>query len=255
MLAAQTIDAKAITSPRQAREKSRVRISPAERAYEAQLRKIATVVDRIVGTIQRGDWTAYSIQHLLSQYADAITPWATRTAQRMLGDVEKRSLLTWRSISSELSFGVKRELETAPMRFAMSRMMAEQIRLIKSIPLEAAERVHRLSLQSLVSSRRPLDLADDILRTGDVAKSRAILIARTEVSRAATAFVQSRAEHVGSVGYIWETARDGDVRPSHRKMYGKLVHWDAPPTLDGMTGHAGQFPNCRCWPRPVLPLE
>ena len=29
--------------------------------------------------------------------------------------------------------------------------------------------------------------------------------------------------------------------------------WDSPPTLDGMKGHAGEFPNCRCYPEPVIP--
>ena len=58
---------------------------------------------------------------------------------------------------------------------------------------------------------------------------------------------------MGSLGYIWRTARDGDTRPSHRAMEGKFVKWDEPQLLDGMTGHAGEFPNCRCYPEPVIP--
>jgi uncharacterized protein with gpF-like domain len=38
-------------------------------------------------------------------------------------------------------------------------------------------------------------------------------------------------------------------------MEGKFVTWDDPPTLDGMKGHAGQFPNCRCYPEPVIPED
>jgi hypothetical protein len=38
-------------------------------------------------------------------------------------------------------------------------------------------------------------------------------------------------------------------------MEGKYVAWDAPQTLDMMTGHAGEFPNCRCYPEPVIPRE
>jgi hypothetical protein len=30
-------------------------------------------------------------------------------------------------------------------------------------------------------------------------------------------------------------------------MKDKFVRWDNPPTLDGMTGHAGCLPNCECW--------
>jgi uncharacterized protein with gpF-like domain len=37
-------------------------------------------------------------------------------------------------------------------------------------------------------------------------------------------------------------------------MEGKFVAWDKPPKLtDGTTGHAGEFPNCRCYPEPVIP--
>jgi hypothetical protein len=45
------------------------------------------------------------------------------------------------------------------------------------------------------------------------------------------------------------------TRPSHRAMEGVFVKWSDPPTLDRMTGHAGEFPNCRCYPEPVVPRE
>ncbi|HHZ9834772.1 TPA: phage minor head protein, partial [Klebsiella pneumoniae] len=41
--------------------------------------------------------------------------------------------------------------------------------------------------------------------------------------------------------------------PSHRKMKDKFVRWDNPPTLDGMTGHAGCLPNCKCWAEVHIP--
>jgi hypothetical protein len=38
-------------------------------------------------------------------------------------------------------------------------------------------------------------------------------------------------------------------------MEGEFVPWDKPPNLDNMQGHAGEFPNCRCYPEPVIPKE
>jgi uncharacterized protein with gpF-like domain len=35
-------------------------------------------------------------------------------------------------------------------------------------------------------------------------------------------------------------------------MDGQFVKWSEPPTLDGLTGHAGALPNCRCYPEPVV---
>jgi SPP1 gp7 family putative phage head morphogenesis protein len=134
----------------------------------------------------------------------------------------------------------------------MQKALAEQVHLITSLPREAADRVHKLTIQGLTSGRRASEIAMEIAKSGDVTKSRALLIAQTEVSRTATALTQARAEYVGSVSYVWRTSRDAAVRPSHRRMEGKIVRWDQPPTLDGMVGHAGQFPRCRCFVEPIL---
>ncbi|WP_459459587.1 phage head morphogenesis protein [Rhizobium sp. No.120] len=135
----------------------------------------------------------------------------------------------------------------------MRERLDEQVSLIKSIPFEAAERVRKLANEGIVQGRRSNYIAEEIMRSGDVARSRANTIARTEVSRTSTELTRARAEHVGSVGYIWRTADDSDVRHSHAEMEGQFVRWDQPPTLDGMKGHAGQFPNCRCWCEVVIP--
>jgi SPP1 gp7 family putative phage head morphogenesis protein len=91
-----------------------------------------------------------------------------------------------------------------------------------------------------------------IRASGHVSASRARLIARTEIARATTEMTRQRAEAIGSEGYIWHSSHDGRVRESHLDMDGSFVRWDSPPTLDGLTGHCGQLPNCRCWPEPLL---
>ncbi|VVE79382.1 phage head morphogenesis protein [Pandoraea sputorum] len=173
----------------------------------------------------------------------------------MLEDVNRRDAQAWAEHAEEMSRALKIELRTAPTGEAMRTLMAEQVTLIKSIPLDAAQRVHRLTLEGQENGTRAREISAEIQRSGDVAKSRADLIARTEVARSASTLTQARAQHVGSEGYIWRTADDGDVRHSHAQMNGKYVRWDSPPTLDKMTGHAGQFPNCRCYPEPVIPED
>lgn len=134
----------------------------------------------------------------------------------------------------------------------MRARQAEQVRLITSLPTEAAERVHATAREGIVKGWRADQIAAEIMKTGEVTKSRADLIAVTEVGRTSTLLTQARAEHVGSTHYVWRTAQDGDVRPSHKKMEGKVVAWNAPPTLDGLTGHAGALPRCRCYCEPIL---
>lgn len=140
--------------------------------------------------------------------------------------------------------GMRREIANAPTGHLYDLLMLEQVNLIKSLPLEAAQRVHDIATGLLFKGERPDRLIQEILRTGEVTEGRARLIARTETSRAASNFLQARAEWVGSEGYIWRGVRDFRERPSHLEMEGKYVRWSTPPTLDGLKGHAGCLPNC-----------
>jgi SPP1 gp7 family putative phage head morphogenesis protein len=94
--------------------------------------------------------------------------------------------------------------------------------------------------------------------TEQVATNRAKLIARTETAKATATINQARAESAGSRQYIWRNSGDEAVRHSHKyykgkKLDGQVFDWDKPPTLsDGMTGHPGEFPNCRCFAEPLF---
>lgn len=188
----------------------------------------------------------------LYAYADAIKPWAERTAARMIREVDGRDRAAWEALGTEISVQLHRDLRTAPVGERVRELLQTQVELITSIPRQAAERAQELSLEAFAGGTRAREVAQEIARTTQVTKSRAMLIARTETSRAATVLLQARSEAVGSVAYLWRTVRDSAVRESHHKMEGTLVLWDEPPTLDGLTGHAGALPNCRCYPEPVF---
>ena len=228
----------------------------AEGHYARQLRKVARQVGALVEGFDPADpLLASKLRHVLGRYAETIRPWAEAVAGRMLADVSAQDEQTWQEMARRMGRALGTEIRTAPTGAAMRALLAEQVDLITSLPTEAAERVQRLAVQGMEAGRRASSLADEIMRSGEVTEGRANLIARTEVGRAASTLTQVRAEHVGSTGYIWRTARDGDVRPSHKKMAGKFVLWADPVTLDGLTGHAGALPNCRCYAEPVIPDE
>jgi len=196
-----------------------------------------------------------TIEHLLNAYADMLKGWATQTASNMLMDVALRDEQTWKTLAKDLSAGLRQEIRNAPTGAVMRALLAEQVDLIQSIPKEAAQRVHKLTLEGLENSTRAKQVAEEIQRTTKVTESRAMLIARTEVSRTATTLTQARAESVGSPGYIWTTSHDSDVRSDHRELDGKFFAWNSPPIADKRTGaraHAGAIYNCRCWCNVVL---
>lgn len=247
-------------------------VRKAERAYGNALASIA----RQIGAFARGFDPAEPnsmtmFENLLSRYSEAIKPWATATAQRMLVDVSRRDEAVWNSLAQDMSRSLREEVRDAPTGELLRQMLNEQVDLITSLPRGAAQRVHKLVLEGMEGGTRASEIAAEIMRSGQVTKSRAMLIARTEVARAASGLVQARSVHVGSEGYIWRTAEDSDVRPalslpakqrakfvgSHRKLNGKFIRWDSPPVSGqrGERAHAGQIYNCRCYPEPVIPDE
>ena len=191
----------------------------------------------------------------LTEYAKMIEPWADAVAGFMVADVARRDRAMWAHNSKDMARALGRELQNAPTGDVLRRLQADQVTLIKSIPLEAAKRVQDLAERTLLTSGRADGIAREILATSDVTESRARLIARTEVSRASSNLLQARATWAGSDGYTWRTSGDDDVRPSHAAMEGVYVRWSHPPTLDKMVGHAGCFPNCRCFAEPIFPND
>jgi SPP1 gp7 family putative phage head morphogenesis protein len=230
------------------------RIRGTESEYAIALRKLSQHVAAVVEGIQpTTPESAAAVERALTKYAESITEWAHSVAGRMLTSVAKTDERQWMAATREMSTALRNQIKAAPIGVTMRQLLEDQVHLIQSIPLDAAKRVHGLVLQNMESGGRASSIVDEIMRTGEVTKGRATMIARTETSRAATALTQARAIHVGSDGYIWRSCRDSRVRPSHKKMEGRFVRWDQPPTLDGLTGHAGALPNCRCYPEPVIP--
>lgn len=195
-----------------------------------------------------------AVSHALEQYAESITGWAEATAKSLLHQVGKADRAAWDDRVQEMAGWLRRELATTETGPLMRELMAEQVTLIKSIPLDAAQRVHEWTAKGQEDGTRAAEVAKEIRRTQQVSEARAMLIARTETARTASKLTEARARGIGSEGYIWRTADDEDVRHSHDEMEGKYVRWDKPPTLsDGTTTHAGQIYYCRCYPEPVLP--
>lgn len=232
-----------------------------ERGFARQLRAVAKAVGHIVegfapkGVVKRPQ----QLRHALRAYSDLLDPWAHAVSERMVAEVGQKDEQAWAAMSREIGQELRSEIKRAPTGGLFKRLVAERVTLIKSLPTQAAERVHRLTIEAMSETgARAAEIAKDIQRTGHVTESRAMLIARTEVAATASSFTEARARFVGSEGYIWRTVGDSDVRHDHSKLEGKLIRWDAPPIAGTGKGgvpvryHAGRGPNCRCYPEPVL---
>ena len=256
------LDAK--LSPRQLARRRRLlarerfkRARLAERAYARRLSAVAKQVGELIKgmTPKNAPVPVTQIKMALSRYADMLRPWAESVARSLISEVGQRDERAWAELGREVGRSLRSEIRNAPTGQAMQKIMNEQVDLIQSLPRKAAERVHYVVIKGISEGQRADVVAEEVLKTGKVTKSRAMLIARTETTRAASALVEARARFIGSEGYIWRTAGDADVRDEHKKLEGKYIPYDRPPVAgtNGMRYHAGAGPNCRCWQEPVVP--
>jgi SPP1 gp7 family putative phage head morphogenesis protein len=234
----------------------------AQTQYERQLRSIAGQVARIIkahapeaedapippGALAR-------IEASLSRYAEAIAPWARATAARMISEVDRRNRASWMRYTEGMSAALRAELQRTQIGETVQELLAQQVDLITSLPWDAARRVQEQSLEALASGARYPEHKEEIEgllatthpeATEEWLSNRATLIARTETARTASLLTQARATSIGAESYIWRTAGDARVRPSHRALNGHEFRWDDPPVSDppDYRAHPGTIWNC-----------
>ena len=191
----------------------RLNLKPAlRRRSEVQYQKsLLAIVDQInqivTGSYDGSQASAESIAKSLVDYSGVIDDWAEMVGRKMFAQVEREEWNQWRSVSEEISAGLRDVVGNTPVGFVAQDIVSRQVQLIKSLPLEAADRVRDIqarAMEAVINGERPDALYRMIMESGDVAESRAKMIARTEIGRATTALTQARAESIGSEGYWWE---------------------------------------------------
>lgn len=227
-----------------------------EAYYAAKLRSVARHVGDLVAgfDVENLEGNVF-VQTALTEYGRLLEPWAGSVAWRMIRETAARDEQNWASVAVKMGRALRKEIEGAPTGAAMRRLLAEQVALITSLPTEAAVRVRELTQEGLIQGTRPGEIAARIMETGEVTRSRATLIARTETARTAATLTQVRAQHIGVTHYTWVTAGDSNVRPSHRALNRKTFRYDDPPICDApdIRGNPGTTWNCRCYGAPLIP--
>jgi SPP1 gp7 family putative phage head morphogenesis protein len=213
----------------------------------------------------------YDIIRLLNHAFNApeINRYAEQAAQSMVTHVWADGARSWREAAriggkgNIILAALKNELH-GPLGSLLNSQIQRNAQIIKTLPLDIADHVTDYIGREAMKGRRATDIAEDIQKMfPQNSRAKAQLIARTEVSKTSTALTQGRAEMMGLEYYEWRTSEDSRVRESHRKMDHVLIRWSDPPSpeeLDHIKStlghyHAGNAPNCRCYPAPVLNFD
>ena len=224
------------------------RVRRVEIQYGIRLRTLAQYISDVIRHYGTDSVTAaVYIRDALSKYAQAIEPWAKAVSSRMIAEAAARDRMAWFEAAKLMNRQLVKEIDTTPLGDRLRTLMDQQVGLIKSIPLEAADQVHELVIKGLEGGERPADIAKHI---EGVTRSRATLIANTESGRVATALVELRAEHLGIEEFVWASMRDSAVRYDHKILDGHVFRFDDPPVADQRTGIRalpGCIWRCRCF--------
>lgn len=135
-----------------------------------------------------------------------------------------------------------------PVRRQLAVFVADNVRLIKSIPEQALTQVEGVVLSGVRRGARASEIASGIKERFGVTRSRATLIARDQVGKFNGELTQLRHQEAGIDEYIWRTSKDERVRKEHKDRDGEHFKWSAPPP----DGHPGEPVQCRCTAEPNL---
>ncbi len=132
--------------------------------------------------------------------------------------------------------------------------VAENVGLIKSIPEQYFDDVERIVLRGFRAGQRSEVLGDEISERFGVSRTRGAFIARDQIGSLNGNLTRNRQINLGIPGYIWRTALDEKVRPTHEDLEDTPHGWDDPPVTNsrGDRNHPGGDFRCRCVPEPDL---
>ncbi|WP_193014589.1 MULTISPECIES: phage minor head protein [Gammaproteobacteria] len=138
---------------------------------------------------------------------------------------------------------------------------AENVSLIKSIPLQFHQRIESVALLSISQGGEGAKtLFDEVKPLIDIEKEklekRASFIAVDQTRKITTAVNYERMKSAGIRKAVWHHSGGGaEPREWHIKLDGEVFDLDNPPIIDPKTGERGlpgQLPNCKCFWTPVI---
>lgn len=139
--------------------------------------------------------------------------------------------------------------------------------LITKLQADKISEIQGVIERGFAQGLRHTEVAKEVMAKAKTTVTRARLIARDQVSKLNGNLTHTRQVAAGIEHYIWQTAEDVRVRPSHAVMDGKLARWDdatlyadvSDPTnwksrsgLSAVELHPGEDILCRCFAEPFI---
>jgi SPP1 gp7 family putative phage head morphogenesis protein len=190
-------------------------------------------------------------------------------ARRMVTAVAVQNERSWREAAAKSTQGRRiydllRNEMAGSVGASMRQMIASHAALIRSMPERMAQDLaSQIATRQMRGERAETIAADIAKRFPHITRAHTAMLARTEVSSAATSISEARAAHLSLPCYEWLSSEDVRVRPSHRLMDHVIVFWRDPPAPEALAGiksrlghyQVGRCPSCRCDANVIVDLD
>lgn len=173
--------------------------------------------------------------------------------------IEKRSRKTLMKILRDGGWTVQPDFfkNTAAFNDVMAATIAENVSLIKSIPVQFHTQIEGMVMRSAAAGRDLYQLRRDLQKQFGVTRRRAEFIARDQNNKATAAITRVRYMDMGITEAIWLHSAAGKTkRPTHVANSGKKFNvdtgWFDPDPKVRAFIQPGYLINCRCVCKPVV---
>ena len=209
-----------------------------------------------------------------ASFASQTRIWLNRLKRKWDKIFKQKSTEIADKFVSQVDIGAKRNLDDSLKQLsggitiktpAMSEALkdkiiasiAENVSLIKSIPLQFHQRIESVALRSISQGGEGAKtLLEEIRDTGSVTESRANFIAVDQTRKITTACNYARMKSAGIRKAVWHHSNgSAEPRELHLELDGKEFDLDNPPIINKKTGRRGlpgEEPGCKCFWTPVI---
>lgn len=181
-------------------------------------------------------------------FISVITP--NRVSRLAIDQAEKISLMNKeqfvKTIHSSLS--VNPIVQEPYMETQLKLFQTQNTDLITKMGLDQKARLEQTLYSNLSQGNGIEKIQEELSKSEGIGENRARLIARDQTNKFNGQLTQLRQQEVGIVSYVWTTARDERVRPTHKVLDGETFTW----AKGSKIGHPGSEINCRCIAQPII---
>lgn len=253
-------------------------MDPAKKKVLAKIKENEKKIKEAEKNNKKSEFNIKEIEKILKDFAN--TEIFKRKAEEIAKKITTMTLAEnakdWREAARKASANPKmynllmKELEeNKEVKEEYDRILAENAKIIKTLPLEIAQEViQHVSAKSFESSR-PETIAKEIRKYfPEHTRAKEGLIARTEAAKCKAALTEARSKSIGIYWYVWHSTGDQRTRPAHALMNNVICCYNHQPSPEALAKAKGIYNgktygeygpgnifNCRCFASPIVEID